>query len=55
MNTHNITKEERIRLVLDGILSLDYITLQEVEDLLRDMDELVLLKLQTHNMIGGLQ
>jgi hypothetical protein len=33
MNTHNLTKEERMRLVLEGKLSEDHLTLEEVKEL----------------------
>jgi hypothetical protein len=33
MSTHNLTKEERMRMVLDGTLSEEHISFEEVKEL----------------------
>lgn len=48
MNTHNLSKQDRIQLVLEGVLSPDYITHEEVLEVLDTLSELVARNAQTH-------
>jgi hypothetical protein len=55
MNTHNLSKQERIQLVLEGVLSQDYITHEEVLEVLDTLSELVVRNAQTHYSPDTLQ
>jgi hypothetical protein len=48
MNTHNLSKQERIQLVLEGVLSEDYISHEEVLEVLDTLGELIAQRAQTH-------
>jgi hypothetical protein len=48
MNVHNISKQERIQLVLEGVLSEDYISNEEVIEVLDTLSELIAQRAQTH-------
>lgn len=48
-STVNLTKEERIQLVLEGVLSADYITYEEIMEVLDTVETLVAERQITHN------
>jgi hypothetical protein len=55
MNTHKLTKQERIQLVLEGVLSADHVTYEEVMEILDVVEELIWQQPQTHYAPDTLQ
>ena len=53
-NAH-LTKQERIQLVLEGVLPSDYVTYEEIMEVLDTLEELVLARVTTHNAPETLQ
>jgi len=48
MNVHNLSKEERIQLVLEGVLPSEFITAEELLEVLDVVEELIWQQPQTH-------
>jgi hypothetical protein len=53
-NAH-LSKEERIQLVLEGVLPSDYISHEELLEVLETLEELILNRHTTHNAPETLQ
>lgn len=54
-STVHLTKQQRIQLVLEGVLSEDYISYDEVMEVLNAVEQLILEKQQTHDAPETLQ